>query len=77
MHAMVAGVIAEYLAVDIGDVTPSAHLKNTLGADSLDLIEIFNVLEEETGKHFNKDAIRAASTLDDIVTMLGGTHGDH
>ena len=76
MHEMVAGVIAEYLAIDIGDVTPKAHLKNTLGADSLDLIEIFNELEDETGKHFDKDQIRTAATLEDIVTMLGGTHGD-
>jgi acyl carrier protein len=76
MQKMVAEVIAEYLAVDIGDVTPKTHLKDTLGADSLDLIEIFNELEDETGKHFDKDAIRSAKTLDDIVEMLGGSHGD-
>jgi acyl carrier protein len=76
MQKMVAEVIAEYLAVDIGDVTPKTHLKDTLGADSLDLIEIFNELEDETGKSFDKDQIRGASTLDDIVEMLGGSHGD-
>jgi acyl carrier protein len=76
MHKLITLTIAENLAIDPQDVTPQASLKDNLGADSLDLIEIFNILEEETGKQIPKDSIREATTVQDIVDLLGGNSGN-
>jgi acyl carrier protein len=76
MQKLITLTIAENLAIDPQDVTPQANLKDNLGADSLDLIEIFNVLEEETGKQIPKDSIREATTVQDIVDLLGGNSGN-
>jgi acyl carrier protein len=49
IHAKVTNVLAEVLAVDEDDVTPTAALQRDLGADSLDLLEIIFRLEHEFG----------------------------
>ncbi len=76
MIDLVSETIAEFLVVDLGDVSPDTHLKDKLGADSLDLIEIFNALEVETGETLSKDKVRTVETVQDIVELLGGTSGN-
>jgi acyl carrier protein len=49
IHAKVTNVLAEVLVVDEDDVTPKAALQRDLGADSLDLLEIMSLLEQEFG----------------------------
>jgi len=43
----VAGIIAKNLGIEESKVTPSSHLVNDLGADSLDVVEIIMKIEEE------------------------------
>jgi len=49
IHRKVTSVLAEVLAVDEGDISPTASLQRDLGADSLDLLEITFRLEQEFG----------------------------
>ena len=49
IHRKVTSVLAEVLAVDECDVSPTASLRRDLGADSLDLLEITFRLEQEFG----------------------------
>jgi acyl carrier protein len=49
IHAKVTNVLVEVLAVDEDAVTPTATLQRDLGADSLDLLEIMFLLEQEFG----------------------------
>jgi acyl carrier protein len=49
IHARVAHLLAEVLAVDKEHITPTAALQRDLGADSLDLLEIKFRLEQEFG----------------------------
>ena len=70
MFNVVQDAIVEFLVVDPEDVSPDVNLKDTLGADSLDLIEIFNALEVETGKTLSKDKVRTIETVQDLVDLL-------
>jgi acyl carrier protein len=49
IHAKVTDVLVEVLAVDKDRITPTASLQRDLGADSLDLLEIMFLLEQEFG----------------------------
>lgn len=40
-------LLAEQLGVDEEDVTPGSHLREDLGADSLDMVEISMAIEED------------------------------
>lgn len=45
--AKVNQVICDRLGAEMEQVTPEAHLTDTLGADSIDLIELVMAVEEE------------------------------
>jgi acyl carrier protein len=49
IHRKVTSVLADVLAVDEADVSPTASLHRDLRADSLDLLEITFRLEQEFG----------------------------
>ncbi len=70
MKDLVTATIAEFLAVDIEDVSLDTHLKDELGADSLDLIEVFNALEDATGVDLPKESVREVETVQDLVELL-------
>ena len=53
-------VIARYLLVDPNEITPETTFLSDLGADSLDLYQIINGVEEELG---------ITAPLDDIVKI--------
>ena len=46
----VKNIIIEQLGVSADEVVPEASFVDDLGADSLDLVELVMVLEEEFGK---------------------------
>lgn len=70
MKDIVKATIAEFLVVDIEDVSLNTHLKDELGADSLDLIEVFNALEDATGVDLPKESVREVETVQDLVELL-------
>jgi acyl carrier protein len=47
VYERVRKIVAEQLDIDEGKITPEALLKDDLGADSLDLVEIVMALEDE------------------------------
>jgi acyl carrier protein len=49
IHAREARVLTEALNVDEGDVTPGATLREDLGAESIDFLDILFQLEREFG----------------------------
>jgi acyl carrier protein len=79
IHAKVTNVLAGVLVVDEGRIIPSAALQRDLGADSLDLLEIIFLLEQEfgieipRGELFPGSIFRSSSELvqDGKLTDLG------
>lgn len=63
-------VIAKQLCVHIIDVTPTASLKNDLGADSLDSVELCMKLEREFDVAINDTEWEKVSTVQDVINLM-------
>ena len=73
--ARVIAIIAEQLRVPADQVTPAAHLIDDLKADSLDIVDLTIVLEEEFSTdaqplEIGEDAAAEMHTVNDIVEYL-------
>lgn len=67
----VRDIIAETLACDAALVTMEASLKDDLGADSLDSVELVMALEEAFDLTIAEEKLAGFKTVGDIVTYLG------
>jgi acyl carrier protein len=63
IHAKVTNVLVKVLVVDEDQVTPTAALHRDLGADSLDLLEIMFLLEQEFSIEIPRGELFPGSTL--------------
>lgn len=57
-------VVAESLALDLGEVTPESRLFEDLGADSLDFIDMIFTLEKEFGVKLREGEFDFLARLD-------------
>ncbi len=61
-------LVAEQLGLEVDDVTPEASFTDDLGADSLDLAELFMFLEEEFDIEIPEaDSSRIVAVRDAVV----------
>ncbi|MGN0243509.1 MAG: acyl carrier protein [Lachnospiraceae bacterium] len=65
-------IIVETIQCDEADVTLSADLKETLGADSLDAVELNMALEEAFQISIDDEALANFVTVQDIVDYIDG-----
>lgn len=63
-------IVADQLGITEEDVTPDATLGENLGADSLDLIELFMALEEEFGIEISEQMAEKIETVADLIGFL-------
>jgi acyl carrier protein len=63
-------IIAVYLYIDRQEVTPDADLRQDLGMDSLDLVELTMVFEKTFGSTCRRDARRSMTTVGEVVEYL-------
>ena len=63
-------IIVEQLGVDEGEVTPTAHFIDDLGADSLDIVELVMALEEEYEMEISDEDAEKIKTVQDIITYI-------
>ena len=64
-------LISEQFGVDAGSITMETSLKENLGADSLDLVELSMALEEEFGvEEMAEEDIAGITTVGDLVRYL-------
>jgi acyl carrier protein len=64
-------IIADQLGIEISEVTPEARLKQDLGADSIDMVELFVALEEEFNQDIpDKDASKM-KTVGEVIDYFG------
>ena len=64
----VQDIVVEQLDVDVDDVTLTADIKDDLDADSLDVFEIMNELEDDLGIKLEAD--ENIKTIQDVVTYV-------
>ncbi|MDR2562783.1 MAG: acyl carrier protein [Prevotellaceae bacterium] len=66
----VKSIIVDKLAVDEGEVTPTASFTNDLGADSLDIVELIMEFEKEFGVSIPDDEAEKIATVGDAIAYI-------
>jgi acyl carrier protein len=68
----VKNIIIEQLGVSADEVVPEASFVDDLGADSLDLVELVMVLEEEFGKEIPDEDAEKIQKVQDAINYING-----
>jgi len=63
-------IIVEQLGVSADEIVPEASFVDDLGADSLDLVELIMVLEEEFGKEIPDEDAEKIKTVKDAMSYI-------
>ena len=63
-------ILVERLDVDPADITASAHMRDDLQADSLDLVELIMDLEEGFGVKISDEEAQSIGTVGDAVDFI-------
>ena len=66
----VKNIIVDQLGVSADEVLPSASFVDDLGADSLDLVELIMVFEEEFGQEIPDEDAETIQTVQDAVKYI-------
>ena len=66
-------VLADEFEVDIDTITPEAALKETLGLDSLDLVDVVVLVEQNFGITLTAPDFVGVKTFDDFYELLLST----
>ena len=70
IEEQVKNIVVEQLGVSVNEVVPEASLVDDLGADSLDLVELVMVLEEEFGKEIPDEEAEKIQTVKDAINFI-------
>ena len=70
MFEEVCQILADQLNLDPAQITPDQKIKDDLGADSLDMLQLLMTLEEEKGITIPDDALPNLKTVGEIVSFL-------
>lgn len=69
----VVALLGEQLGIEAGQITPNKLLRQDLGADSLDLVELQMAVEDEFGISLTDaqaDRLYEAATVADVVAQV-------
>ncbi len=58
---------------DLTTLTPDADIRETLGLDSLDFLQLVELLSERTGQRIDEDEYPYLATLASAVAFLAGS----
>ncbi|MBA4544030.1 MULTISPECIES: acyl carrier protein [Thermoactinomyces] len=63
-------IVVERLNVDPSEVTMEASIKDDLGADSLDVVDLIMELEDEFDMEISDEEAEKISTVGDVVDYI-------
>lgn len=70
----IAGIIKNFLIeefeIDESKINPEAHLKDDLGLESLDFVDIAVIVQKEFGLTLKGEEMTAIRTLDDLYGYI-------
>lgn len=70
MFEEVCNILADQLNVSAGDIRMDSRIKDDLGADSLDILQLLMTIEEEKGVTIPDEELATFATVGDIVNYL-------
>ena len=72
----IIAIVADSLGIGISDVTHDSDIVDTLGADSLDCIELAMAIEEKFGIEISNDEMDEVDTVQDLIDhVIGAING--
>lgn len=63
-------IIVDQLGVDEDQVTTEANIQDDLGADSLDVVDLIQTIEDEYDLSIPDEAVEEIKTVGDIVNYI-------
>lgn len=66
----IKAIIIERLGADPAKVTPEAHFREDLEADSLDLVELIMAFEEKFGNEISDEDAQKITTVGEAVKYI-------
>ena len=70
MFEEVKKVLAKQLRVDEAKITMGSKIKDDLGTDSLDVLQLLMTIEEDMGITVPDEALATFNTVGDVVAFL-------
>ena len=70
MFERIRAILAEQLLIDENTITLDSDIADDLGADSLDIIEFLNTLEDEYDIVISQDAVKDVRTVGQVIEVL-------
>ena len=70
MFEKVKDILAKQLKVDKDKITPESRIKEDLGADSIDILQLLLTIEEENGIIIIDEKLATFACVADIVAYL-------
>ncbi len=67
MFEKVKEMIAKQLLIDEDKITPESRIKEDLGADSLDVLQMLMTIEEDYGVEIPDEELAEFRTVEDVV----------
>lgn len=63
-------IVVEQLGVEEDVVTPEANIQDDLGADSLDIVDLIQTIEDEYDLSIPDEAVESIKTVGDIAAYV-------
>lgn len=70
IYEKVKKIIAEQLDIDADSISYESSITDDLGADSLDVVDLVMLFEDEFGVEIPDDAVENIRTVSDVVKYL-------
>lgn len=70
MEQKIKEILAEELSVDIGEINLDTNLKDDLNADSIDMMQVIDVLEQKFDVEVDTSELVNIQTVDDILKYI-------
>jgi len=70
MFEKVQAILAKQLRIDASKITEDSRIKNDLGADSLDILQLLMTIEEEYNVQIPDEQLATFETVKDVVNYL-------
>ena len=70
MLEKVIQALADQLEIDAANIKPESRIKDDLGADSLDMLQLLMTIQEELGIEIPDEELATFVTVQDVVNYL-------
>lgn len=67
---LVRDILTEHLGLDADQIVAGANMREDLGMDSLDAVEMISALEKQIGTRLEPAEIEAVQTIADVIDVL-------